>query len=126
MTARYSARWPAEMSLGFSARVNGAISIPVYPISRMALQASANGHFSKASLQIEWRESMNSLVYCSHQEPDARDEFARAERLHNVVVRAQSAAVNDIGLVLASSQKQNRHPNRSEERRVGKECRSRW
>ena len=53
MMSRYSARCAALMSRGFSASVKGAISMPVYPALRIALQASAKGHFSKASLQME-------------------------------------------------------------------------
>src|ERR1017187_4286340 len=59
MMPRYSARWAAVISPGVSASVYGAISIPVYPAFRIALQASAKGHLSKASLQMEWRNSMN-------------------------------------------------------------------
>ena len=55
--SRYSRRWAAVTVAGSSASVKGAISIPVYPAWRMALQASANGHLSKASLQVAWRKT---------------------------------------------------------------------
>ena len=44
----------AVMSTGFSASVNGAISMPVYPALRIAWQASANGHPWNALLHIAW------------------------------------------------------------------------
>ncbi len=53
----------AVTSAGVSASVKGAISIPVYPALRIALQASANGHLSKASLQMEWRKIHELSVY---------------------------------------------------------------
>src|ERR1035438_5314566 len=59
MMSRYSARCAAVISRRVTPTENGAISIPVYPALRIARQASANGHWSKASLQMEWRNSMN-------------------------------------------------------------------
>src|ERR1035438_4186520 len=45
-------RLSAEILVGCSASVNGAISMPEYPIRRMLAQALSNGHCSYTSLQI--------------------------------------------------------------------------
>src|ERR1035437_5833580 len=98
MMSRYSARWAAVISPGVSARVKGAISIPVYPALRIALQASAKGHLSKASLQMEWRNSMNYQCNCNawasiraatirERLPHTRLRFVRLEHAHGLTLR---------------------------------------
>src|ERR1019366_5975346 len=84
MMSRYSARCAAVISPSVAASVNGAISIPLYPALRIARQAAAKGHLSKASWQMEWRNSMNHQCTAKwgRLQPASRS-YARMFELHS-------------------------------------------
>src|SRR5258708_4726310 len=72
------------MSEGFSPRVNGAISIPSYPIRRIARHTSSNGRFSKSSLHTACRKRYGMIeisVYPTRHRHQ-RETAPRQQRIH--------------------------------------------
>src|SRR2546426_7584527 len=89
--------------------------------------AGARSHSSSSWLQAlrcSRLSARNSSAYCDRSMESAEDALyglehaRRLERLHHEIFRARLDRLDHEGLLT--------HRARSEERRVGKECRSRW